>query len=194
MYTITIETKEYESGHKLEIKQELYAENPRKSWDMLGTLTMFTREYEGDEYIPYNDYAEFLEETEDIYFSLPVYFYDLRSNGARIHTCKPYDANGVIWISKAEAKKEYNWKNRTKKRLEKLERIFKAELDVLDSYFQGDVFGFVLEDSAGDIVESVWGFYGMDEIKHIIKECDDIVASDIEDNKEFNVCFPMVFV
>ena len=110
------------------------------------------------------------------YLILPLYLYD--HSGITMSTGRfscPWDSGQVGWIycTKAEAIKEFasEWKNgeliKLGKRLTKKARdlAFKAleqEVATYDQYLTGDVYGFVIEDSDGNDVDSCWGFFGLD--------------------------------
>jgi len=50
------------------------------------------------------------------------------------------------------------------------EEILQNEVEVYDCYLRGDVYGFVLEDLEGNLIDSCFGFYGRDFEKNGMKE------------------------
>lgn len=58
--------------------------------------------------------------------------------------------------------------------------VIKAELNEFEDYVEGNVFGIVIEDDEGDIVDSCCGFYGYDYAK---EEAGRMLDAAIEDHK-----------
>jgi hypothetical protein len=40
--------------------------------------------------------------------------------------------------------------------------VLEGEIKDYDQYLTGDVYGYVVKDEAGDRVDSVWGFFGLE--------------------------------
>lgn len=93
---------------------------------------------------------------EKKYIVLPVYMYE--HSGITIRTSKfscPWDSGqiGYIYISKDKAKKEWG-----KGYADKATKYLDGEIQTLDDYLTGNVYGYVVE-YEGNELESVWGFY-----------------------------------
>jgi len=102
---------------------------------------------------------------EKHYISLPLYLYD--HSGITMSTGSfgcPWDSGqvGFIAVSKEDVRKEYDWKQLTKKRIQQIEEYLRNEVKTYDQYLTGDVWGYVIENEEYDIFESCWGFYGHD--------------------------------
>ena len=183
--------------------------SPRE-WDNLGTIAYKHSRYKlGEEKI--DDPIEWLEDILGIpnsykftnerlteleekffvkYIALPIYIYD--HSGVAIRTtpfgCR-WDSGkvGYIYISKADALKEYGGKIVTKKLRERIEGYLSGEIETYSQYISGDVYGFRVfeieadedgdfdEDNEDNEVDSCWGFYGDDFLNngmadHIDKE------------------------
>jgi hypothetical protein len=169
---------------KLRIIQDSCPESPRE-WCNLGTIAYKHRNYTlGEEKIgdpiewlegmlglePKYEYTnERLSELEDKfsdeYIALTLYLYD--HSGISISTssfsCR-WDSGkvGYIYVDKDTVRKEYGWKNITKKRAERIRKYLEGEIEYYDQYLRGDVYGFILEDDEGEEIDSCWGFYGDD--------------------------------
>lgn len=165
-------------------------ESPRE-WDNLGTMVCAHRRYLlGDEdgmrkaldliyehlsdkqlndmefdasHVP--DIERALEATGQA-IMLPLYLYD---HSGITMKCSPFmcpwDSGkvGFIFVSKATARNEYDWKLLNKQRIEKLQKYLEGEVETYDQYLRGDIWGFeVLED--GEVSDSCWGFYGDDPL------------------------------
>lgn len=175
---------------KIRIIQDHDAESPRE-WDNIGTMVCAHRRYKlGDDdgmskaleliyehlsnkqlndmgfdasHVP--DIERALEATGQA-IMLPLYLYD---HSGITMKCSPFGCSwdsgkvGFIFVSKAKARSEYNWKLLNKARIEKLQSYLEGEVEVYDQYLTGDCWGFeVLED--GDVIDSCWGFFGSDVI------------------------------
>lgn len=97
---------------------------------------------------------------------LPVYLYDHSglSISTQPFTCK-WDSGQVGFIytdlKTIKEKGGLNWKRWTHKRREQAQEWLKSELQTLDYYVRGEVYGFIIEED-GEEVDSCWGFYGSD--------------------------------
>jgi hypothetical protein len=122
-----------------------------------------------DDYNGWNELEEAIKKEYDVVMIKKVYAYI--HSGMTISTqpfsC-PWDSGvlGFVIITKADLRKEYNWKVLTQKRINevynRLDNIMDGEVKVLDYYVSGDVYGFRIEDKNGDIEDSCYGFYGYD--------------------------------
>lgn len=149
----------------------VYHENPEspRSWDNLGKMICFHSRYGlGDEHgYDKDDYNSF-EELEkaikkDYEIVLPLYLYD--HSGITIST-KPFSCGwdsgmvGFIVIDKKKILSEFGGKILTKKLKDKVIKILESEVKEYDQYLTGEVFGFEIEDSNGNRVDSCFGFFG----------------------------------
>lgn len=94
------------------------------------------------------------------FFILPLFLYE--HSGITMKTSPfscPWDSGqvGIIFVSKVDAAK--HWDANTK---EKALECLRLEVEEYDQYLTGDVYGYVIEDEEGDILDSCWGFYGWD--------------------------------
>lgn len=161
----------------LKIERDEDAESPRDFEMNLGIMICFHKRYDlGDkhdmksdwfdgwegmkEYItcptdkPYRDVGEGLGATH----ILPLYLMDhsglAMSCGA--YGC-PWDSGQVGFIyTTAEKIAEIGIAE------ENVLDSLRAEVDVYSKYIEGDCWGYVIEDSDGDVADSCWGFYGYD--------------------------------
>ena len=92
---------------------------------------------------------------------LPLYLYD--HGGITMNTggfsC-PWDSGpvGFIYTTMELARKE--WSGTDEEIRAKALACLEAEVKVYDQYLTGDVWGYVIEDDEGEIVDSCWDFYG----------------------------------
>jgi len=73
---------------------------------------------------------------------LPLRVYD-HGNLTMIVGGEP-DQDGWIYVTKDKVRKEYGWKNITKKRIETIEGYLSGEVEVYDRFLSGQVYGFVV--------------------------------------------------
>lgn len=69
---------------------------------------------------------------------------------------------GFVVVTKENIRKSFKVKNVSKKLINKAKEILEGEIETLDQYVRGDVYGFKLEDATGKEIESCWGFFGED--------------------------------
>ena len=176
-------------GYKIEIITDNDPLNPRTEWDNLGTMACWHKSYGlGDKHSykhPENLYLDLknanqdpagnlfkncselmdaFEGLKDI-ICLPLYLFD--HSGITMKTTPfscPWDSGwvGLIYITKARVRKEYNWKVITKDRAEKILDYLRAEVETYDQYLTGEVYGYKVLNPDGEDVHSCWGFYGDD--------------------------------
>lgn len=95
----------------------------------------------------------------------PLYLYDHSGismstgsfEGRAPHAAWDSGLVGVAWITRETAEREG-----TGDRVAWAERCIDGEVEVYDQYLRGDVYGYVVETPAGDVLESLWGMYGWD--------------------------------
>lgn len=144
------------------------AENPREAFDHLGTvlLTRQCRYTFGDAFVDPVSLQGFANDRR--YITLPIYAYE--HSGITINTTGfscPWDSgqSGIIYVEKATAIAEFgNPTTKTRRCTPKVReaalRCLRAEIDELDAYITGSVYGYAVFDPRGVEVESCWGYYG----------------------------------
>jgi len=193
-----IKTYTNSKGQTLEIFQDSLIESPRE-WDNLAKMIFFgNHSHLGDnhsvELSDYNSRDEFMEQgAEDVKrilkaaVVLPVHLY--QHSGTGISTSYSYPFNcpwdsgtcGFVVVTKEDIRKEYNIKNVTKKLIEQATKIAIGEVETLNQYISGDVYGFELKDQEDDVIDSCWGFFGSDIstngiLEYVDEEWKDIVV------------------
>jgi hypothetical protein len=164
-------------NYKIEIVQDDMSESPREC-DNLGTMACWHRRCNLGDNVKYSH-----EELERIYNSkeyicLPLYLYE--HSGITMNTIGfscPWDSGqvGIIFVSKAKVKEEYNWKVITKERENTIKRYLKAEVEIYDQFLTGEVYGYQITNmKTEEITDSCYGFYGeieycMDEAIHTVQ-------------------------
>lgn len=126
-------------------------------------------------------YREYMESLIEKAFKnsvfLPLYLYD--HSGITMNTtgfsCS-WDSGqvGFIYADYEDIRKEYGWKNITKKRIKEIEKRLTSEVKEYDDYLTGNVYGFVIEDKDGEHIDSCWNFIGdyeycLSEARHAVK-------------------------
>ena len=167
---------------KLRIVHDTHPMNPRDG-DNLGKIACKSARYDlGEEEI--SDPIEWLEnmlglshkgvysnerllELEDKFFKKyighRVYIYD--HSGIALST-SPFQCRwdsgqvGYIFISRKDAAKEYGRLN--SKKILKILEYLDNEVKDYSSFFEGDVYGYIIEDEDGYEIDSCYGFLGTD--------------------------------
>lgn len=162
----------------IRIKQDSGAQSPRCN-DNMATMIAFHGRYKlGDEGHGFRteDYNGW-DEMEDAILRehgrdaviLPLFLYD--HSGITMNTtgfaCR-WDSGqvGFIVASKAAIRENYGIHRITAKQRERAVLHLVAEVEEYAQYLEGDVYGFVVEDDNGNVVDSCWGFYGSDPFKN----------------------------
>lgn len=115
---------------------------------------------------------------------LPLYLYD--HSGLAMSTSGfscPWDSGqvGFIYVTRAQIIAEYG--DDTPASRERARKCMIGEVETYDQFLRGDVYGYTIEDAAGDIVDSCWGFYG-DE--YALQEATSALESCIEHTQARN--------
>jgi hypothetical protein len=133
-------------------------------WDNLGQIAYCSSRYTlGTEAVSKDRLDEIAAGIEDgSLIGLPVYAYV--HSGATISTspfgCR-WDSGqcGFVYCSASDAEDE--WAGDSHFRANAL-RVLQGEVETFDQYLRGDVYGYTITDKDGDVVDSCWGFYGIE--------------------------------
>ena len=100
----------------------------------------------------------------------PYYYQDTRGrlfamtrSGARKRADKQdWDHGTPMWIylTRDTLLHEYGGLRVTKNKLARAIKCLLGEVETYNSYLEGDVYGYVIEDENGEHLDSCWGFYG----------------------------------
>ena len=176
----TVESIEYKH-HTIHIYYDSEPTSPRE-WDNLGTMTCFHNRYDlGDEHLMSVAVLQELVEEPDV-IALPLYLYDhsgisMRTNRSYPFNC-PWDSGqvGFIWVRKQDVRREYSVKRISQKTYDRALSVLETEVEIYDQYLTGQVFGFAIENEAGEHLDSYWGYYG-DPDESIVPEAMSIIDS-----------------
>ena len=159
---------------KLEIKQDESPESPRE-FDNLGKMVLFHRDGYGDKHNFTVDEAKAvytrMQKGEGV--ALPIFMY--QHSGVTIST-KPFSCPwdsaqvGFIYADKEAIRNNWNIKAVSKKRLAQALSILQSEVETYDQFLTGDVYGYIIKDEDNEVVDSCWGFYGLEDAKAQGKE------------------------
>jgi hypothetical protein len=168
-----IKTYELPNNRTLKVFQDDSTSSPR-GWDNLSKMIFIGRHsHLGDNHDFHNSHESFeahqadIEKQLDIAIILPVYAYI--HSGMTISlspfSCR-WDSGKLGWVvvTKQAIRENWNIKNVTKKYVEMAMNIVDGEIETLDQYIRGDVYGFQVCDENDNVEDSCWGFYG-DDIK-----------------------------
>lgn len=187
--------EEQREGYTIKIYQDEYCDNPRTVFDHLGTMALFHRRYalgDKDHRFDYDGGAQdamdyFSQDPKDVIY-LPVYMYD--HSGITISTrpfsC-PWDSGQVGWVFVTidKVKEEYHVMRVSKRLRDQITSQLEAEVREYDHFLTGDVYGYVIESPDGEVIESVWGYYGDDEIEScMLPQCRGLVDHHAEKRAE----------
>lgn len=197
------DTYEYK-GYTISITEDDNPKSPRE-WDNLGTMICSHRRYDlGDTDHPYkhtirrmlSDYGyvdmqeliDVIQQNEGEIIWLPLYLYDhgnitmYTDNNTTYHQHAAWDSGvvGMIYVSKAQVRKEYGWKHITKERANTILGYLRNEVTTYDQYLTGDVYGYEISKD-DDELDSCWGFFGEDYCR---QEAESIVDWHVKEETE----------
>ena len=160
------------NGYAVVVKYDECPESPRE-WDNLGKLFLKTRSVYNTECTE--------KEMRKARVRVPVYKYEhsgvilKASTDGNPFSC-PWDSclAGYIVAFAEDIRREYGVKRITKQIVDKVVDVLIGEIETYSQYVEGEVYGFEtykvdddVPDSLvceeGELVDSCWGFYGIDD-------------------------------
>lgn len=177
----TMEEYKLKNGKTLKVYNDGSADSPR-TWDNLAKMVFFGgKERLGDKhdveltgsYANRWDFAEQgaedVKKIMDAVICLPVHYYEHGSAGISLSADEypfncPWDSGtiGFAVVTKSDLRKEYNLKRITPKAIEKALKVVRGEVETLNQYIAGEVYGFRVFNEEGEEEDSCWGFFGSD--------------------------------
>jgi hypothetical protein len=156
--------------YTLEIEQDPEPCNPRTEFDCFGKMVCFHKRYSLGDRHDYRteDFGNWDEMEGQLVKDgavVVVRLFLLDHSGISISTEDFNDRwdSGVVGfyvVTRKDILDNFLAKRLTKKLRDKAREIVKGEVETYNQYLQGDVWGFVIKDEDGEIVDSCWGFYG----------------------------------
>lgn len=164
-----MEHVEEESVHGYTVRV-YYDEDPMnpRGWDNVGVMVCGHRRYDlGDEQGPthvetISELVEWARNERGATVVLPLYLLDhsgLAMRTGPFHEDPGGWDSGIVGIIFDTPETLEN----TGVLPEHVESALRGEVETYDSYLQGQVFGYVVTDYEGDIVESCWGYFDEDD-------------------------------
>lgn len=137
-------------------------QNPRTEWDNAGTMVCWHGRYElGDkhDFLLAQDFGDWWKENGEGGTLLPLYLYD--HSGITMRTTPfscPWDSGqvGYIYITR-DKQRECG--------ITDPEAALRQEVETYDQFLRGDVYGFNVCDSEGRVIDSSWGYFGLDHCR-----------------------------
>lgn len=155
----------------VEIHTDEEAESPRRAFDNAGTMVCWHRDYDlGDKHTfssPEN-FLEWWKENGTGGVLLPLYLYDHSGISMRVGRSfadvdpGEWDSGqvGFIYATKETILKE--WGTLDEK---KAKACLEGEVEIYDQYLTHDVYGYVVKGPNGESLDSVWGYYGREDVE-----------------------------
>jgi hypothetical protein len=154
-----VEREDLPEGLTVVVEYDPEPGSPR-AWDNLARVTLVDRcRYSfGDDTASAEELRRMLADSDLV--AMPIFIYD--HSGITINTTGfscPWDSGmvGVVSIEKARARAELGVKRLN---LDRVRQLLRAEIETLDQYITGMVYGYRVQDSEGEELASCWGFYG----------------------------------
>lgn len=169
--TMLSETIEYK-GYNINIYFDYCLESPFEN-EGLAQFALFHSRYDlpnntsidSDCFNSWGDMEAEIYRQYDVLECLTVSMYD--HSGVHIyegHPNCPWDSGriGFVFLDKEEVRKWYNVKRISNKTKEKAVALMRAQLKTYASYVNGETYAYTVEDSQGEILDSMGGFIGSD--------------------------------
>ena len=105
---------------------------------------------------------------KDVAICFPVHLYEHSGASISISNSYPYNCQwdsgtiGFAVVTKSDIRENWSIKSVTKKYIEQAEKVLRGEVETLDNYISGEVYGYSVEDENGNEIDSCSGFYGSD--------------------------------
>ncbi len=173
-------------GLRLDICPQLEGGNPREEMDNLSTLVVagrhrhglgdqdglrkavdlldgaFSESFLNEKNLGHVPTVQMLLEKSDRAIVLPLYLYE--HGGRTIRTTPfscPWDSGqvGFVFVSKADAKREYGWTRLSASRVQRVISVIEGEVSTYDQYLRNDVWGYTAY-RGDELVDACAGFYG----------------------------------
>ena len=127
----------------------------------------FERNYK--EHHEYADPEEALADAkENGYLIFNLYRYEHGFVAYKIGELNPFSCPwdscqvGYVFVDKSKARDTWMWKRISAKRLAYIEQQVRHMAEIYSAWVNGEIYGFVVEDSDGEHIDSCWGFYERD--------------------------------
>lgn len=168
----------------LKIFVDLNPDTPR-SWDNVAKMIFFGKykhlgdnhEFRTDDYSGWDEMEKAIRRKYNVAILKKVYAYE--HSGMTIaltpFSCR-WDSGvlGFAMVTKDTIRLENNVKRVTKELIEKATLVLEGEIEILDQYIRGEVYGFKLEDAKGTEIDSCWGFFGDLKENGILDHIDEV--------------------
>ena len=170
---------------RLKIEYDNISESPR-SWSNLGYFITVDSNYKspdnrqdiinivkdtGDNATSQDDHISMIKKAmkdelnEEVIAIYPICKYEHSGVIYRLGTQHGFDiSNNGFYIITKKQQKEYETKKKD------FETIIKQELEVYNSYINGEGYQFTLYDDEGEVIDACGGFYSLDDIKDHLPE------------------------
>jgi len=191
----TRETIEYK-GYTIETYYSDCPCNPRDDCS-LGTMACFHGRYDlGDavdfsskDFNGWDEMETHIKNKLGAVVILPLYLYDHSSQsistrsfvGRAVHGEWDSGRIGFIYATKEDIRKNWGCKRVSQELIKETERILEGEVNNYDQYIQGNVFGFTIEDSEGNNIDSCGGYLGEDYYDEMVNEARHTIDYTIKD-------------
>jgi len=183
-------------NHSIEIHIDDCPFSPREN-DNLGIIHAWHKRMNiGDEGYNYNLYSENekdrlndnlkeAKQNNDIVY--PLYAYEhgnisLSLGNSHYPFNDRWDAGqvGFIIVKRDKILEEFGKKRLSKKLKQKVKTIIELEIETYNQYINGDIYGYEIKDNQDNLIDSLWGIYGIEdteeEAKGFIDNIDNTVS------------------
>jgi len=161
-----------ENGTVIKILHDDDPSSPREFENLGEILYTSTRCKLGDRFVTPDEIERIAKDKDNIVLDVYAYIHSGIVLSTSEFSC-PWDSGrcGIIYVPKAKVREEWKVKRITKKLMDTVLSGLKSEIDTYSKYLGGEMYGYVVENEAGEHVDSCFGFYSIEEAEESAKEC-----------------------
>ena len=175
-------------NHVIEVVYDTYPVDPRE-WDNLGTI-ITKRFWNECDYINANDRDAVLDHIKVVKNNggivLPIYCYSHgidRFKTSSFYGCglpqghARFDSGvaGFIYATAETVRKEYGVQRISKRVRDLATKVLQSEIEIIDNYSSGQVYGYIIKTADGEEIESCYGYYGEAGREDMVSECKSMI-------------------
>ena len=165
--TYVVDTIKGSSGLRLEIVVDEDGPNPRTDYDNLGTMVCRHKKYTLGDINSDSDVERVMSEiNEKNALIVPIYMYEHSGIALKASPFNdPWDSGqlGIIYVSHDNIVKEYG--SLSEENIETAKKVLVGEVEEYSKYVNGETYGFQVLNEDDEVLESCYGFLGLDGVE-----------------------------
>lgn len=146
------------------VVQDLDPYSPREN-ECFGTIAYVSNRYTlGDHKVSHQELEDIMSDDNNIGLNVYAYIHGGITMNTTGFSCS-WDSgqSGYIYVSKEDICGLFGVKSLTNEHVERAKNILKAEIEEFDHYLNGEMYGYIISDDDGNVLESCYGFFGRED-------------------------------